>query len=343
MTVVDQDLQDLIEEFFNKKITPNLRSDADEGAWPQDVWEEAEELELNTLGLDEDFGGAGGSFIEALEVAMAIGRYAAPLPWAENFLGRWVAGAAEADLPAGPAVCLVVDEEANHAFSDNRISGTWRDVSWAPVAESFVVVKTANDQTDIAIVARNDVELHEGRDIAGQPKAHVSIDVSGASRFAAPLTQGQFKRRSLLVYSALMAGAMDGAFEMTQRYITERHQFGRPLAAFQSVQQHLVTLAQAASMSALSIQRAALSEETVDADDEAIAAAIAVRYHVDLAASAAHQAHGAMGMTREYGLQHLTRRLWLWRSHGASDTELKHLMAKSAMDNGNIMGLISRA
>jgi acyl-CoA dehydrogenase len=32
---------------------------------------------------------------------------------------------------------------------------------------------------------------------------------------------------------------------------------------------------------------------------------------------AAHQAHGAMGVTREYPLHHLTRRLWAWRhEHG---------------------------
>jgi acyl-CoA dehydrogenase len=30
-------------------------------------------------------------------------------------------------------------------------------------------------------------------------------------------------------------------------------------------------------------------------------------------ARVAHQAHGAMGMTREYPLQRLTRRLWSWR------------------------------
>jgi len=28
----------------------------------------------------------------------------------------------------------------------------------------------------------------------------------------------------------------------------------------------------------------------------------------------AHQAHGAMGMTREYPLHHFSRRLWAWRS-----------------------------
>jgi acyl-CoA dehydrogenase len=28
---------------------------------------------------------------------------------------------------------------------------------------------------------------------------------------------------------------------------------------------------------------------------------------------AAHQAHGAMGVTREYALHHFSRRLWAWR------------------------------
>jgi acyl-CoA dehydrogenase len=31
------------------------------------------------------------------------------------------------------------------------------------------------------------------------------------------------------------------------------------------------------------------------------------------ATRAAHQAHGAMGVTREYPLHHYSRRLWAWR------------------------------
>jgi acyl-CoA dehydrogenase len=31
-----------------------------------------------------------------------------------------------------------------------------------------------------------------------------------------------------------------------------------------------------------------------------------------IATRAAHQAHGAMGMTQEYALHHATRRLWSW-------------------------------
>ena len=34
---------------------------------------------------------------------------------------------------------------------------------------------------------------------------------------------------------------------------------------------------------------------------------------------AAHQAHGAMGMTKEYELGQLTRRLWSWRDEFGSE------------------------
>ena len=36
---------------------------------------------------------------------------------------------------------------------------------------------------------------------------------------------------------------------------------------------------------------------------------------------AAHQAHGAMGVTREYPLHQLTRRLWSWRHEWGTTKE----------------------
>lgn len=336
MTVIDQDLIDLIEQFFTKTISAEVRTTSDGGTWAADVWQQATELELTTLGLDEDLGGAGGTLLEGLEVAMAVGKYAAPLPWAENFLARWVAGQAGVELPDGPAICLVITDDSQK-FSDSQVTGTWQNISWAPVAEAFVVVDTRDDQISVAVIAAHDTSRASSHDIAGQPKAHVSIDTEVA-RISTSVAAQQFNARSLLLYSALLAGTMDGALAITEQYINERRQFGRPLAAFQSVQQHFVTLAQASSMSVLSVQRAALSEDP----DDAVAATVAVRHHVDLAASAAHQAHGAMGMTREYGLQHLTRRMWLWRTHGVSDGDLKQLIASKAINHGTIMGLISR-
>ena len=41
---------------------------------------------------------------------------------------------------------------------------------------------------------------------------------------------------------------------------------------------------------------------------------------ITLATRAAHQAHGAMGVTREYPLHQLTRRLWAWRHEWGTST-----------------------
>jgi acyl-CoA dehydrogenase len=97
---------------------------------------------------------------------------------------------------------------------------------------------------------------------------------------------------------------------MTVNYANERRQFGRPIAAFQAVQQHLVGIAQETSLVNAAVDGAARAPCAFE-----IAAAKALASRAALAATrAAHQVHGAMGMTREYPLHHFSRRLWAWRS-----------------------------
>ena len=48
------------------------------------------------------------------------------------------------------------------------------------------------------------------------------------------------------------------------------------------------------------------------------------------ATRAAHQAHGAMGMTREYPLHHSTRRLWAWRHEAGSAGEWAQRVGRAA-------------
>jgi acyl-CoA dehydrogenase len=50
------------------------------------------------------------------------------------------------------------------------------------------------------------------------------------------------------------------------------------------------------------------------------------------AAAAAHQAHGAIGMTREYELGILTRRLWAWREEYGGEAHWARLLGDSLLD-----------
>jgi acyl-CoA dehydrogenase len=110
-----------------------------------------------------------------------------------------------------------------------------------------------------------------------------------------------------------MAGALERMYELTIAYTAERQQFGRPVARFQLVQAHLVHLAQDTALLGLAADAAARAAESGEAAFEIAAAQVLACSAATSATRVAHQAHGAMGMTREYPLHHFSRRLWSWR------------------------------
>jgi len=120
-----------------------------------------------------------------------------------------------------------------------------------------------------------------------------------------------------MLLSAKMAGALQAALDLSVRYARERHQFGKPLASFQAIQQQLAVFAEeaaAANMAAASAFRAA---DGGDATFEIACAKLRANQAARVSTGIAHQVHGAMGFTAEYRLQHLTKRLWAWGSeHG---------------------------
>jgi acyl-CoA dehydrogenase len=118
-----------------------------------------------------------------------------------------------------------------------------------------------------------------------------------------------------------MAGALEGVRTMTVRYTSEREQFGRAIARFQAVQQHLVHIAQQAAILTMAADLATAQAERGDASMEIWAAKTLAGEAARIATRAAHQAHGAMGMTQEYPLHQLTRRLWSWSAEYAGGSQ----------------------
>ena len=114
-----------------------------------------------------------------------------------------------------------------------------------------------------------------------------------------------------------MAGAMERILEDTVRHAQDRRQFGRPIAAFQAVQQQISVLTE----DVFAVRMAAQLASVPDGDGIAglnatrIAAAkvrageAAVRI-----AAIAHAVQGAMGITEEVDLHLLTERLQLGRA-----------------------------
>ncbi len=120
-----------------------------------------------------------------------------------------------------------------------------------------------------------------------------------------------------MMLAAKMAGALNAALDLSIQYTRERHQFGKPLASFQAIQQQLAVFAEEAAAADMAVAAAFRAADRGNAAFEIACAKLRANQAARISTGIAHQVHGAMGFTAEYRLQHLTKRLWAWGSeHG---------------------------
>ena len=170
---------------------------------------------------------------------------------------------------------------------------------------------------DVVVVLRDDkAGIHEMFSVEamtggldGDGLARLRLEGRAADRCKDPELVAEARRRAAAITAAEMAGAIERIATMTAAYVTERQQFGRPISAFQAVAHgaaRLATLAQAATWSAR------LACTSPDPSDTAAAKGWISAASAE-AAALAHQLHGAIGFTEEYGLQQLSKRLRILR------------------------------
>lgn len=133
---------------------------------------------------------------------------------------------------------------------------------------------------------------------------------------------------------AQIAGALDAALALSVGYVNERQQFGRPLGKFQAVQQSLASFACEAAAANCAAMGAAQALDRGDAAFEIAAAKLRANRAVGIGTQVAHQVHGAIGFTQEYPLQHLTKRLWQWRSEFGNEAYWAKRVGNSVIERG---------
>lgn len=130
--------------------------------------------------------------------------------------------------------------------------------------------------------------------------------------------------------AARMAGACRRVLDITMAHVTTRQQFGRPLSAFQALQQQLAVMAEdvaAARMAAF----IGLAGPGFDPARSAVAKLRAGEAAHRVAAMA-HQMHGAIGATLEYDLQLWVRALKGWQLAHGSDSYWAMVLGKARLD-----------
>jgi acyl-CoA dehydrogenase len=339
------DLRRALRTFFDRECTDERAVAAESAGLDGDLWDRAASIGLPLIGLPEDRGGSGGSLADLLALLRLAGQYAAPLPLSETSLAGWMLATVGTEPGTGPATVVPGFPSDTLHLEDGRLHGVAHAVPWARDARRIVALVGGADH-DVSLVAldRGEVTVEPGADLAGMPCDTVVADGVSAETFAWPDAAEAVVARGGLLRAAQMAGALDAVLAITRSYVRERQQFGQPIGRFQAVQHHLVTVAQAAATTSVAVQQAALAIGNEDgggggASPAARAAKLVANQEAARGVRAAHQAHGAIGMTQEYRLQLFTRRLQSWRGELGSDRELAQALGAVVLERGSVLSL----
>lgn len=310
------------ERVFSDTCTHAAIQAAERDGWAAGIWSRVAEVGLPLLAVPEDAGGVGGSLEDALQVLRVAGRHAAPIPLAETgLLAGWLLGGSGLALGEGPATVVPGRIEDTVRLSGETLSGIAYRVPWARSAERIALLVRRGDRWLVASVLGASVAVEPMANLAGEPRDTVRFDRVAAEvrPAAAGVDADALLVRGALSRAMLMAGALERLSQLTQDYAGERIQFGRPIAQFQAVQQHLVSVAQDAALVVMAAEQAARAADRGPARFETGAAKLLANLASHTATRWAHQAHGAMGVTQEYALHQVSRRLWAWRSEYGDD------------------------
>lgn len=302
-----------LDSIFERHCDRQTRVDAEQ-RFPATLWNVLTDAGMNGLYATGEAG-----LPEVIALASAVGRHAAPVPIVEAAgLADWILTSCGIAIDTG-----IVTSAAGHA--DDRLElarhagswsvrGTLHRVPWGSIADRVTAIGTAESGPAV-VVLPNATSVTKGSNLAGEPRDTLRYeDVVLPDHAVAP---AEFDTEALLLRGALlrsasMAAAMRRVFEMTRDYAKEREQFGRPVASYQAVQHHLVLMAQEAACATMAVEAAVVTGEAPDPLAVATAKTAAGRA-AGVVAARAHQVHGAIGVTHEYDLHWLTRRLWAWQ------------------------------
>jgi acyl-CoA dehydrogenase len=292
-----------------------------DGEWPAALWDSLAGMGVPWLGIPEERGGSGGEVADAALAVRVAAEHAVPLPVAETaLLAGWALAAAGLDVPEGAALACALQPLRAEEAGELVVSGTAGDVGWAARCEYTVAVAGSGGSSRVVLLRTADARIEPGANIAGESRDRLTFDRAHpvASAGASQHLPDLLLARGAAARSIAISGVVDRVLELCVEHARTRHQFGKPIGAFQAVA-HL--LARIAGASVAAQGAAALAVRAVGDDDVSLAAAakIVAGEAAGTIAELAHQVHGAIGMTREHDLHRYTRRLWAWRDEYGSD------------------------
>ena len=295
------DDQIALRDGFRQALLRACPPDAVRAAWRGDRGEHWATLaELGALGalLPESVGGLDLGLLDAVLLFEAAGEVALPAPFVDSaaVAGPLLVGAGELGLARALGVgeaCVVATTAAQVAYP----------------AQADAALRLVDGGAFLLDLARAQVAVEtmdQGRPVA-------TVDWAGARRLdVAPEAVSVAVDRGAVATAAVLVGLGKRLIDMTVEYVKLRHQFGKPIGAFQAVQHQIVDALVNLEFARPLVYRAAHSLDVGDPDGS-IHASMAKSMASDAAygvSRAALQCHGAMGYSHEYDLHLWMKRVW---------------------------------
>ncbi|MFI1018766.1 acyl-CoA dehydrogenase family protein [Streptomyces sp. NPDC020965] len=294
------------------------------------LWAQLRELGLPRVGVGEALGGSGGTFDDLLVLVAALAGHGVGQPVIEASAADWVLSHA-GPLDERFSTLVLLDGPLDHALTgDGTLHVELASVPWARDADRLVICAPGAGPV-VVDLDHPSVTVRPGDDLAGDPRDTVLLVGTPAAEIDAAPGYGRIRARTAVLWSTAVTGAAQGAYRLTKSYVSERQQFGAPLLKIPAVAGGLALMRVELIQADAALAHA--RDAGVSADTAAIARIVTARTATAVA-RAAHQLHGAMGVTEEYPLHRFTRRLWAWRDAVDSERRWAEDLGGRAADAG---------
>jgi alkylation response protein AidB-like acyl-CoA dehydrogenase len=320
-------LRDSIRDYLRKEVPLSRVQEVERGGgYDRDLWGYLQEAGYLALPFPEDFGGDAGELTDLAVLLEELTRRAAAIPFMETMVSaiavqrkgdRAVAEELIKGIIAGTTTVSPAILEANDKYdaislevSGGKITGEKYFVDYGQVVTHHLVAAKENGQIGLYVVDANapEVTARPLKTIARTPQANITYQGVAARKAG-----GEDAYRFLLQLGRALAaiqclGNAQEALDMAVEYVSMRVQFGRPIGTFQAVQHHCADMATMVEATRFLAYEAIWNVDRGTATDKALAVAKAQASRTSTyVPMQAHQLHGGIGITEEYGLHFFSR------------------------------------
>jgi alkylation response protein AidB-like acyl-CoA dehydrogenase len=334
--------------------------------YPDKFWEQLAELGLLGMTLPESYGGSAMSMVDAMVVYTELGRALAPSPhFVSSVMSAGVILRAGSDaqrdewlpaISAGEKIITPAWLEPGRGFGPTGVqlsaeadgggwllTGTKRHVQFASAADRLLVLAHTLDGPTFFLVdpEHPGVTLAQQLTISSDTQYQVDFDnvrvdadaLVGESGGAWPVWD-ETMHEGIILLAAQAVGGAQYAHAITTQYAKDRHQFDKPLGAFQSLAHYLSDAVTAIDGAETLVWEAAWARTSGRPIDKLapMAKLFACQTFRDVTATA-QQIFGGVGFTLEYDIQLYFRRAKQLQVSWWNDRYLEELVAHQVLDD----------